>query len=147
MLQSNRECHSRIIWSCSFGTDNNLFVTGSRDKSIKVWFNDPKTHKYENVLKHEFEDCVTAVEILQHADKRILLVGLENGEILINSINIKDSYFELKHLGKSHPNISLGSRVKRIRSVIKEDNKKVLIAACGDDYTVRIYSADFSIFQ
>ncbi|KAJ3034748.1 Elongator subunit elp2 [Rhizophlyctis rosea] len=75
------KAHARIVWSGGWTHDGRFFVTGSRDKSIKLW----KAGTWECVDTLKFEEGVTAVD-LAHADidgRYAIAVGLENGQIRI----------------------------------------------------------------
>lgn len=149
LFQYNKECHSRIIWSCSFTYDGDLFATGSRDRTVKIW-QKSNDGKYSCISKQEFEDAVTAVEFIPFVEckngVRYLLVGLNNGQIILNKITLKDSNeISWEKLGVTHSNISLGGKVKKITSIIRHKERKVQVACCGDDFTVRILSLNFDI--
>jgi WD40 repeat protein len=30
--------HGRIIWDCAWSTEGDLFATASRDKTVKIWY-------------------------------------------------------------------------------------------------------------
>lgn len=137
LFQYNRECHSRIIWSCSISKDSTIFATGSRDKFVKLW--NIQDNIYGNCGEKEYEDSVTAVEIVETNKSKFIIVGLENGTIVIERLNIVDNKVTFEYLSSTQTNISFGSKVKRIRSIINDEGK-VLVGACGEDNTVRIYS-------
>ena len=37
MLFRSSKAHERIVWGCSWSYDNNFVITGSRDKTVKIW--------------------------------------------------------------------------------------------------------------
>jgi elongator complex protein 2 len=91
LLYSVEKAHSRIIWSAKFSHDAKLIVTGSRDKTLKIWSND----KVLNLLHaHSFESGLTSVDFFHSLldSKYILAVGFENGDIDI----IEFTYFDEK---------------------------------------------------
>ncbi|CDZ98002.1 RNA polymerase II elongator complex, subunit ELP2, WD repeat superfamily [Phaffia rhodozyma] len=84
--------HARIIWDVAFspllfGTNDMLFATGSRDKTVKIWkrpsAEDSKVWESVKVLK--FEDGVTSIDFYGglHNGCLVLAVGLETGPIHI----------------------------------------------------------------
>lgn len=61
LLQRFPKAHGRIVWSCGWSPDGSLFVTGSRDKSFKVWGREPTGSFAEASVVQSRKIAVTAV--------------------------------------------------------------------------------------
>lgn len=147
LYQSNKESHSRIIWSCSWSKDMSLFVTGSRDQYVKVWGKD-ENGKYSLRFSKDYNESVTAVEIVEVDCRRIILVGLENGDVHLERIIQKEDFsVGFRWISQTSVNISMGSKVKRLRSFINYQRRVVEVGIASEDNTVRIYSLDFEVFD
>lgn len=90
LVHKQPKAHDRIIWSCDWSMDDKYFITGSRDKTCKLWTIDENTDKASLYGKFSFGKVgVTAVAFAPHTiqanDKSFYLVavGLENGLIQI----------------------------------------------------------------
>ena len=144
LMQNIKNAHKRIIWSVSFSLDDKYFITGSRDKSIKIWINN--NNKFEEKCKFEFNEEVTAVEFVDKIINNniyIFLIGFENGEIKIGSFNEN----EIKIIYEFDKFISCGKAVKRIKSVLIENENIIRIAVCSEDFTVRIFKLDLNVLN
>lgn len=159
LFQTEKECHLRILWGCSFSLDSEFFVTGSRDTFTKLWKRSQTDNKYSLVNEVEHGESVTSVELIQNTevlkernDKNknntgmLLLVGFEKGEIKIFKIISENSTYSLVMIKQIVGNISFGGKVHRIKSVDKKNEKKYLVACCGDDHTSRIFSLSYDLF-
>lgn len=69
----SKEVHGRIIYTCSWSPDSTLFITGSRDKKLKIW-----NLNGEEVTCLTFKSGITASGFW---DKDGIVIGLETGEI------------------------------------------------------------------
>lgn len=164
LFQKALECHIRIIWGCSITDDNEYFVTGSRDGFTKIWKKNGENHeepnKYSLNCELEHEDPITSVELLTNKEKTIiLLTGSETGNLSIFKLetNTETKMPNLRLIYRLPKNWSFGEKVHRIRSYTQEDrvNKldkefeesKILVACCGDDHSVRIFSISKNIFN
>lgn len=159
LIQLEKETHARIIWGCAWSKDSELFITGSRDNTIKVWkkrsnvspkeIEDDKEKKFIEAYSHEFSDAVTSVNLLDEKinGMYIAFVGLENGEIFVVKIKNEENSekVSLEVLNKFPLFISHGMAVKRIKSFVQGD--KVKIATCSDDHSVRIFEVATSYFE
>jgi elongator complex protein 2 len=83
IVKSCPKAHARIVWDVSFAplAFGSAFITGSRDKCIKVWSGEG----WGCVATVKFAEAVTACEFLGEVvvDKVFVAVGLENGAIYI----------------------------------------------------------------
>ncbi|KAH3676072.1 hypothetical protein WICMUC_002369 [Wickerhamomyces mucosus] len=141
LIASNEKAHSRIIWDCSWAPEEvgNVFVTGSRDKSIKVWKLEEET-KQVNVLDSvKFDFPVTSLDVHKKLinNKILISVGLENGSILIYSF---DDSNKLSHVDTFDDEIIPGDRISRINWSSFITGDKALLALTSYDHSTRIYS-------
>lgn len=145
LIQSQKECHARIIWGCSWSFDGKLFATGSRDKSFKIWERSEVSGKsqFNEVIVKELKDSVTSVNIVPRFLKEnlyVLIAGLESGEIQFYSVNVKDKM--ISHLLDTNRYLSHSSAVRRIKSFF--DNDTLRVASCSDDHSLRIFDLEFN---
>ncbi|KAJ1915708.1 Elongator subunit elp2 [Mycoemilia scoparia] len=118
LLWHEEKAHARIIWDASWSHDGQIFVTGSRDKSIKIW--QSPQHCYaageggsgdqawrKPIATIKLPDAVTAVDFAPQfistpnggggsdaSAKKLdycLAVGLENGRILLLASDLKST--------------------------------------------------------
>ncbi|KAK2720771.1 elongator complex protein 2-like isoform X2 [Artemia franciscana] len=75
--------HTRIIWAADWSIDSLYFVTGSRDKTVKVWGVSTDTVWKPISQGLELEESVTSVAFAPISGKYIIAVGLENGIICV----------------------------------------------------------------
>ena len=151
LIQIEKEVHARIIWGCSWSSDSEIFLTGSRDKCLKIWRKN-KTENLENkklfeeVLNYEFEDAITSVNLVDVQVKGFYIgfCGLENGDIILFSIRLSDCC-KIRILEKFPIFLSHGLAVKRIKSFAEKDHIK--IASCSDDHTVRIFQISLEYLE
>lgn len=144
LVCSNAKAHARIIWSCSWSIDNKYFVTGSRDKSIKIWSKTSEDgSSWDAVKTIKFEEAVTAVDfapVLLGNGKYVLAVGLETGDIIVK--HSEDGGLNWNTIATSTKEIAHNGSINAMKWRRKEsDGQRVLqLATCGDDHSVRIYS-------
>jgi elongator complex protein 2 len=91
------KAHARIIWDVSvspmeFGP---VFVTGSRDKSIKIWGGKERSC----VASVKFVEAVTSCEFLFEIVEGMafMAVGLENGDIYLVGCEIGTINWRVVH--------------------------------------------------
>merc|ERR1712157_310837 len=119
------KAHSRIIWSATIVEDNqnNQFLaTGSRDKTVTLWDLEKSDNSVEKIVTHKFDDSVTTIEKL---GKNRLVVGFEQGNILVTDLKFEKVELVGKHNGL----------VKRLAY----NEKMSMLLSCGEDGQVRIY--------
>ena len=138
-MQIGEEAHTRIIWACSWTTNDKHFATGSRDKVIKLWGN--HKDKYSEIGKMICEHSVTALNFTQLINKQseayILMVGMENGNISVCRVSHQNTVCKLESLYNFHKFICHSLTVKRIKSIFKD--QKLIVASCSEDFSVRVF--------
>lgn len=105
------------------------FVTGSRDKSVKLW--SLQENDFTEVFRLRFKKEVLAVEYLE---PELVAAGFSDGAIKL--IQILENQ-ELKEI-ETQPLIIFGGKIKKIRR--NPDPKIKQFAACSNDQTVRIFT-------
>ncbi|KAH3682014.1 hypothetical protein WICPIJ_007006 [Wickerhamomyces pijperi] len=138
LISTNEKAHSRIIWDCSWAPSEfgSVFITGSRDKSIKVWrINDD----VDCIATSKFSSPVTSLDVHTKVinGKLLVSVGLETGDILLYTLDNQNS-LDLVHTvdAKSTPD----DRISRINWSSFIRNGKALLALTSYDHSTRIYS-------
>ncbi|XP_075969096.1 elongator complex protein 2-like [Anticarsia gemmatalis] len=134
--------HSRIIWCCAWSFDGKAFGTGSREGKVCIW---SKSNPTETSLKDygilgKPLDTNTSVTALAFAPKRernslFIATGFETGVIRLYRFD-NDGWELLKELDRSTAH---HLTVKRLSFKPTEEDK-MLLASCGSDHLVRIYS-------
>ncbi|KAI5832480.1 WD40 repeat-like protein [Schizophyllum commune Tattone D] len=83
--------HGRIIWDCAWAHEGDVFATASRDKTVKFWQNDGS--KWTAIASIKAKEAATAVDFAPKDEngRRLLAVGLENGDILIYASSTTDT--------------------------------------------------------
>jgi elongator complex protein 2 len=61
-LVAKNKAHARIIWDCSWSHDDAFFVTGSRDKTVKIWTHTQEDNNWVCVATVKCTEAVTAVD-------------------------------------------------------------------------------------
>lgn len=126
------KAHSRIIWDGAWAPEGDYFVTGSRDKSFKVWkFLDRPVEKAQVM----FTESVTAVAVSQRTigGKFIIAAGLENGKIYIYDYDVEKSTSNLiEEIDEKH------TPAGRINRLAWHEGAKLAVASA--DHSVRIFS-------
>ena len=142
LFQSEKNAHDRIIWSCSWGFNEKIFCTGSRDKIISIWEED--NLKFKKVSFIEMKDSVTSVDLIKFDFGKVFIIisGLEDGSL--NLLLYNSERKDIKIIYDWHIYLQHGKSVKRIRSFITDDNKVIRVGSCSDDFTVRIFDIDIN---
>lgn len=136
---SSDKAHSRIIWDSDWAPSGfgSVFLTGSRDKSIKVWrFNSSKeTFECENLIK--LDEPVTAISVFDEIvhDRILVAVGTAEGSIHIFTYS---SAFEL--VQKVEDNVTPGGRISRLKWSSLQRDGKLCLGVGSEDASMRIFS-------
>lgn len=144
LVQLNEKAHSRIVWDCSWAPQSTygaFFVTGSRDKSIKVW--KVTDSGAEMVTSLKTGEPVTSVACFQQkliGDRIVIVVGQESGNIGIYSVNLADESPKILHSIAFESDILPASKVCKLSFSSQMSSNKLLLTAASSDSSARIYS-------
>ncbi|ODQ67411.1 WD40 repeat-like protein [Nadsonia fulvescens var. elongata DSM 6958] len=134
---SQQKGHTRIIWDCSWAPSEfgHVFLTASRDKTVRVWALEEGVWVNKNISK--FNEPITAIDAHQVTfdDNLLIAIGLDNGDVYIHSLN---KNFELVEIAKISEDQKPDLRVSRISWNPK--NKR--FAVSSEDTSVRIFELD-----
>ncbi|XP_076094139.1 elongator complex protein 2-like [Mytilus galloprovincialis] len=137
--------HTRIIWSCAWSHDDKYFLTASRDKKVMVWLR-PDLSSGDILLKPQsvidVGDAATAIHlppVACYADKYLISIGVENGEILLYSWKPSDNQGDWTLITKLDQQLSHHLTVKKLRFRPVLDNKTIQLASCSADHSVKIF--------
>ncbi len=89
-LQERLKAHKRIIWSCAWAPNSDLFATGSRDQCVGLW--GQRNGQWGPLIKPlAFDSAVTAVSFAPRSTdvtsgRYLLAIGLGNGFIQLFSV-------------------------------------------------------------
>ena len=138
--------HAKLIYSVAISCDEQLLAAGSRDKTLRVWkLNEQGLIDLTTIKLHD------GIRSLEFGSEKLLdgshplWIGLENGDILVYSISMKEgtaSQLLLTlngHLGHSGPVTS----IKCGRRVLAEKADCFRVASGGEDHSLRIYEYCF----
>ncbi|KAJ5079771.1 elongator complex protein [Anaeramoeba ignava] len=154
--------HSNRIKSCSWFVNNQIFATGSLDKSVKLWKINNKSNQddkksEENIVeidaKLEFDSEVTSIafcpfEFLKTESKMefaLFAIGFKTGKVEIwKLLNYNQDQISVEKFISFPDSISFSDSVNRLSWKINdfEGNalkKEFIIAGCSNDYSVRLY--------
>lgn len=152
LVQLKEKAHTRIIWDCSWAPQNKFgqfFVTGSRDKQIKLWQIGQTEAKL--IASSKVADPVTSVACFQESllsgNKLSIAVGTESGSISLYSVNLEE---ESKDFVSNHQFDTIITPAGRINKLsfsphLHENGNKLILAVGSVDSSVRVYSIEKSI--
>ncbi|KAF8974286.1 WD40-repeat-containing domain protein [Flammula alnicola] len=127
--------HGRIIWDCGWSAEGDIFATASRDKTVKIWRKVDDNWKAVNTIKTS-QPATAVAFALEDGRKRLLAIGLENGEILIYSGTSTSA-------GEWHLHETIGSRLAHVDHIHRMAWRPSTsgydeLATCSEDGTLRI---------
>ncbi|KTW28540.1 hypothetical protein T552_01800 [Pneumocystis carinii B80] len=141
-----RTAHSRIIWDCCWAPDivGYVFVTASRDKTLKIWKFETEEMKCECITILKLSHAVTSADICPYMinDSCFLAIGMENGLIVILKSNGKDiSQWEKSF--NINEQLLPGGFISQIqwRPYLKSNIHYFGVAS--EDHSVRVYGIKF----
>lgn len=135
LVELNSKAHTKIIWDCCWvkSTDHgHYFLTGSRDKLVKLWKLEDK--KIQLVSSMKLQDSVTAVDCDILNGQGRVVAGMESGAIALLLFEL--SHPELKLCDEFDDKITPAARVSRVGF------DKHRIAVGSWDNSIRIYSLE-----
>ncbi|QRV90853.1 elongator complex protein 2 [Ceratobasidium sp. AG-Ba] len=129
--------HGRIIWDCAWSPDDKIFVTASRDKTVRVWSGQEPIGKAITTIK--LKEAATAVALVDHLERRILAIGLETGHVLLYSSTL-DSPDKWTYDATLDSNLVSVGQVHRLnwQPTNQLDVSPKRLAMCSEDRTVRV---------
>lgn len=147
--------HSRLLYCLQFSDDSKFIVTGSRDKSIKIFA--IGATEVEAVASLKFGAGVSAVEFcsnrleeiasekIEEKNGYLIWVGLETGEIKLCVFDTVGGVVrELCSVEKTQGHSKTVNRIRQKNDPNLEkgsaEGKRLTMASCSDDYSVRIHS-------
>ncbi|KAK0242692.1 WD40-repeat-containing domain protein [Armillaria nabsnona] len=137
--------HSRIIWDCAWAHEGDVFVTASRDKTVKIW-QSGTDGTWKAICNIKVAEAATAVDFstIDKQNRRYLAIGLETGEILVysNTVLTTDWRHQLTvNAGMAHVNHvhRLSWRPSPVEVTRKE------LASCSEDGTLKIVIVHMSM--
>lgn len=145
LVELKEKAHTRIIWDCSFVPSNTFgqfFVTGSRDKHVKLW--QILNNNVEMITSIKLVDAVTSVAVFPGSilsEKVIVAIGFEKGDVELYTIDLnrESKYFEKAF--SLDQSITPSDRVSKLSFSSKITNNNELLLGVGShDTSVRIYS-------
>ncbi|EFP87100.2 uncharacterized protein PGTG_13319 [Puccinia graminis f. sp. tritici CRL 75-36-700-3] len=83
--ERREKAHARIIWDACWATSStDMFVTGSRDKSVKTWVRGSSSWDVADIIKCDqpVKSCAISPHLSQQ-NKMLLAIGLEDGVIAL----------------------------------------------------------------
>jgi elongator complex protein 2 len=131
------KAHARIIWDVSFAPMvlGNIFVTGSRDKSVKIWGGED----FSCLATVKFPEAVTSCVFLRGLvnEMGIIAVGLENGALYIIGCEKGRVHWRVIYafVERDTPSEAVTALEWRPQS----EEGKLGLAAASDDCSLRIY--------
>lgn len=139
-ILEKKNIHSRIIWTCDWSHDSELFVTGSRDGKVIVWksvnnsFDVLSTFTLKN-------DSITAISFGYtnfngKMNQYLIAVGLESGQIHLYTVSSVEKS-EWLFLATIPDEMSHHLTVKKLAFRPVSDGR-IQLASCGVDHLVRI---------
>ncbi|KAI1308453.1 Elongator subunit elp2 [Mortierella claussenii] len=155
-LVASNKAHARILWDCSWSSDDSMFATGSRDKTIKIWATTPKTSPaWNSIATIKLPEAVTAVEFApvesgRETTEHVLAAGLEDGRIFLfrASADKPEEWAALGEIKREFTHIGtvngLAWRVVKENDEATSISNKLQLASCGVDHSLRIFNITLS---
>lgn len=144
LVELNEKAHTRIIWDCSWAPTYlgmHFLVTGSRDRSIKLW--EATESGLSMAASLRTEDPITTVACFQKRLLNNLLIiatGHESGQVSIYSVNMAEESKKLQKILSLDSDISPAGRVGKVAFSTNLQENCLLLAVGSSDNSVRLYS-------
>lgn len=141
------KAHSRIIWDCSWAPESSygaFFVTGSRDKLIKLWLVTDSVSAID-VAKLAFPVTSVSTAVVEES-LLVVAVGTDEGSISFYGADLaRTKTFLLLHTMDA--NLTPAGRVSKLSFSKKHHNGSLLLAVASTDTSVRIYTVYRSVWE
>ncbi|KAG5437798.1 hypothetical protein PCANB_000512 [Pneumocystis canis] len=145
-LVETKTAHSRIIWDCCWAPQaiGYVFVTASRDKTVKIWKFQTEKVKSECMTILRLSDAVTSVGVCSYMidDSCLLAVGMENGIIIILKSN-EGNISQWEKVINITETLLPGASVSRIQWRPFLNSNIHYIGVASDDHSTRIYKIKY----
>lgn len=144
-LIETKIAHSRIIWDCCWApkTMGNVFITASRDKTVKIWKFEIEKIKSECLTTLKLPNSVTSVDSCPYMinNSCFIAIGMENGLVVILKSNETD-ISQWEKIFNIPEQLLPGGFVSRIqwRPFIKLNTHYLGVAS--EDHSIRIYKIE-----
>jgi elongator complex protein 2 len=84
-----------MVLDCCWSPDGRFFATASRDKSVKIWKQNPN-QEWAAVSILKMTESATAVDITSTPTGPLLAIGTESGSISLHAVEVKEDILETK---------------------------------------------------
>eukprot|EP01022_Parablepharisma_sp_SALTPOND_P004703 TRINITY_DN1207_c0_g1_i1.p1 TRINITY_DN1207_c0_g1~~TRINITY_DN1207_c0_g1_i1.p1 ORF type:complete len:854 (-),score=53.11 TRINITY_DN1207_c0_g1_i1:26-2587(-) len=143
IVQKKPEAHSRIIWSCNWAEDDQMFVTASREKkqSVKFWQKAGSEWVMESFIAEL--QTVSAIRFFPEMGRKRVVAGTEEGDLSIWQRETEG----WKKLYQINANLCHGGLVQKMafnKRYSKKNPGKWLLASGSADKSVRIFKISSS---
>lgn len=130
-----QQAHSRIVWDCAW-LDNTHFITGSRDKLIKIW--KVLAEGVELLATEKLSLPVSSVATYQKGLEYYLAIGLEDG-ISVFRTNVQTDTVKVEPVVEFESTITPAGRVAKVAWGAGHGDELVLAVGSADT-SVRVYT-------
>ncbi|KAF9161161.1 Elongator subunit elp2 [Actinomortierella ambigua] len=145
-LVASNKAHARILWDCSWSSDDSMFATASRDKTVKIWVK--KDPSWAAVATLKLPEAVTAVAFAPMVETEdegnqsrlhLLAAGLEDGRMFVFSseAGAPETWTPVCEVprGLAHTG-TINSLAWR---TVKGEARRMQLASAGVDHSVRLF--------
>jgi elongator complex protein 2 len=149
VIKLQGKAHARIIWDISISPIEfgKIFVTGSRDKTVKIWDGEKN---WNCICTVKFSEAVTSCAFLYEVVRNMafIAVGLENGGIYVLGCEKGSEHYRVvKNFDERYKQLldGIDFRITHSDAVTGLAWRPGVgrgvweLASCGDDCSVRIY--------
>ncbi|EPT02855.1 hypothetical protein FOMPIDRAFT_1159982 [Fomitopsis schrenkii] len=135
--------HARIIWDCAWAPEGDVFVTTSRDKTVRVWRQEEpsKQDKWTPIATLKVAEAATAVTFAHSVPgrRRVMFIGLESGVVLLYTSPADDAS-QWKHDLTVDSRLAHVDHIHHLACRPSDDSTAIQLASCSEDNTLKILS-------
>lgn len=150
-LHDRQKVHRRIIWSCTWAPDSQMFAVGSRDQTFSIWTKHSSGASFSLVHTVTETAAVTAVAFAPCSfGSNFLAVGLESGVCKVYSVSIEGDVVQCIALGAVSLVLSPALSISRLAwsplgvstsgGPAGNETHSLTLAVGSSDNSVRIYT-------